>query len=393
MLSTRNFDVSNIGGYQAGSAWPHYRGVSNSNAALSPYLGAQSNWSLGTHGTISSGVAIGANGTIYFGTNSYFYAVNAKGSVEWSIYGQNTATAVISANGDVYYPTTQYLYGFSPQGSQVFFYQNMNQYYASPAIGSNGNIYIGDIGGNFVSITPKGLGQWNVATGGPICSSPAIAADGTIYFGGYNNEVWAIASSGSVLWRYTNAYAPYTSVYSSPAIDSNGYIYIGLASGNLCVLSPNGNHVGSFTGESSASFGYNSPSIGPDGTVYIGDSSGYVYALNPSTGGNPTLKWAHKTTGYFVTSVAVASDGTLWFGSNNAYLYNLYPSGSIRNSYYIGSGASGPPSVTADGTVYIGAGSYLKATYVATNAIKSTHSYSRSLRSVDFSKDTIESTP
>jgi outer membrane protein assembly factor BamB len=384
--------TTNISGYQASSAWPHYRGVSNSNAALSPYLGAQSCWSFVASSDISAGVAIGANGTIYFGTEDYFYAINAKGSVKWSIYNAASATAAIAANGNVYFPSYNELYGFNPQGSRVFYYQNISSYYASPAIGSNGNIYIGDTGGYFSSITSQGSVQWRAYTGGPIYSSPAITADGMIYFGGYNNFVWALTTSGSVLWTYFEPFISYSDniVYSSPAIDSNGYIYIGLLSFNLCVLSPTGSHVGSFTGYSYASFGYNSPSIGPNGTVYIGNSDGYVYALSPSTGGNPTLKWSYYNGGYPVTSVAVASDGTLWFGSN-VYLYNLYPSGSVRSIYsnevqisssnYLGISRN-PPSITADGTVYIGTANYLSAIYVENPTMLPTHSPSSSPPSI-----------
>jgi len=301
-----------------------------------------------------------------------------------------TGTVVIATDGNIYVPTSTYLYVFDSEGQNLAEISVSYGISTSPAIASNGNLYIGDSGGSLSSISPLGTRQWwlSVSSGYPILSSPAIAADGSIYFGAYNNRVYAVSKTGVVLWTYTGP--PHSSpiVYSSPAIASNGYIYIGLKAGYLCILSPTGSLMGSFITYLSAEFGYNSPSIGPDGTVYIGDASGYVYALNPSTGGNPTLKWTYKT-GYGVTSVAIASDGTLWFGSSNGYLYNLYPSGSLLFQYSLAGAATGPPSITADGTVYIASGYYINAIYRSSTSLKEASSSIQS--SGDDSKVYIES--
>ncbi len=52
---------------------------------------------------------------------------------------------------------------------------------SSPAIGSDGTIYIGSHDGYVYAINPDGTLKWKFQTGGPIDCSPAINWDGTIY--------------------------------------------------------------------------------------------------------------------------------------------------------------------------------------------------------------------
>ncbi|MEN3041771.1 MAG: PQQ-binding-like beta-propeller repeat protein, partial [Fervidobacterium sp.] len=60
---------------------------------------------------------------------------------------------------------------------------------SSPAIGSDGTIYVGSSDYYFSeysylhAINPDGTLKWKYQTGGLISSSPAIGSDGTIYFG------------------------------------------------------------------------------------------------------------------------------------------------------------------------------------------------------------------
>ena len=54
-------------------------------------------------------------------------------------------------------------------------------------------------------------------------SSPAIGSDGTVYVGSWDNSIYGLNSTGSLLWSYqTGRY-----VSSSPAIGSDGRVYVG----------------------------------------------------------------------------------------------------------------------------------------------------------------------
>ncbi|MDI6810261.1 MAG: PQQ-binding-like beta-propeller repeat protein [archaeon] len=98
---------------------------------------------------------------------------------------------------------------------------------SSPAIGSDGTIYVGSEDGNLYAINPDGTLKWSYATGDDVDSSPAIGSDGTIYIGSYVSgedcNLYAINPDGSLKWRYlTGGY-----IGSSPVIGSDGTIYVG----------------------------------------------------------------------------------------------------------------------------------------------------------------------
>jgi len=104
----------------------------------------------------------------------------------------------------------------------------------SPAIGSDGTIYVGSLDNNLYAINPDGTQKWTFATGDFVESTPAIGSDGTIYVG--SNDFfafYAINPDGSQKWR---AFSTGEDVTSSPAIGSDGTIYVGSNDNNLYAI-------------------------------------------------------------------------------------------------------------------------------------------------------------
>ena len=77
--------------------------------------------------------------------------------------------------------------------------------------------------------TPQGINQtskvkvgtpiWEFETGYRVDSSPAIGSDGTVYVGSQDNKLYAInGKTGVKLWEFKTG----RFVYSSPAIGSDG---------------------------------------------------------------------------------------------------------------------------------------------------------------------------
>jgi outer membrane protein assembly factor BamB len=64
--------------------------------------------------------------------------------------------------------------------------------FSSPAIGSDGTIYVGSKNGYVYAVNPGGSLKWKLATGFNVDSSPAIASDGTIYIGSDDDHLYAI---------------------------------------------------------------------------------------------------------------------------------------------------------------------------------------------------------
>ena len=69
-----------------------------------------------------------------------------------------------------------------------------------------------------------GVKLWEFETGGHVHSSPAIGSDGTVYVGSWDKKLYAInGKSGVKLWEFETG----GGVESSPAIGSDGTVYVG----------------------------------------------------------------------------------------------------------------------------------------------------------------------
>ena len=65
--------------------------------------------------------------------------------------------------------------------------------YSSPAIDSDGTVYVGSGGKKLCAINGKTGGKlWEFETGGFVESSPAIGSDGTVYVGSNDKKLYAI---------------------------------------------------------------------------------------------------------------------------------------------------------------------------------------------------------
>jgi outer membrane protein assembly factor BamB len=65
--------------------------------------------------------------------------------------------------------------------------------YSSPAIGSDGTVYVGSQDKKLYAINGKtGVKLWEFVTGGNVYSSPAIGSDGTVYVGSVDKKLYAI---------------------------------------------------------------------------------------------------------------------------------------------------------------------------------------------------------
>ncbi len=115
--------------------------------------------------------------------------------------------------------------------------------------------------------------KWRFETGGAVHSSPAIDSDGNIYVGSYDNYLYALNPDGTLKWKFNTG----GMVRSSPAIDSEGNIYVGSKNNNFYAITPDGSEKWLLeTGDDIES----SPSIAEDGTIYVGSDDGYFYAID-----------------------------------------------------------------------------------------------------------------
>jgi len=240
---------------------------------------------------------------------------------------------------------------------------------SSPSIGPDGTIYIGSHKNNVYVINPDGTEKWLFDAGDPvynkrydiwngILSSPAIASDGTIYIRSLSNFLFAINPDGTEKWRFPVKVS--TNTWSSPTIGTDGTIYIGSArkysegkvkteiGGKIYAINPDGTEKWRFETESDV---FPSPTIGDDGTIYCGaGATGKLYAINP----DGTKKWHFQTGLHIESTAAIGSDGTIYFGSWDNNVYAINPDGTEKWHFSTqGGGIVSSPAIGTDGTIYI----------------------------------------
>jgi outer membrane protein assembly factor BamB len=249
--------------------------------------------------------------------------------------------------------TSQSQYNTSSNpGQLVWSYNTYAPVRSSPAIGSDGTIYVGSDGGSLFAIQPNGIKKWQFPTAETFQSSPAISSNGTIYIGCDNNRLYAIDPNGTKLWDFQVD----SGIKSSPAIDNNGTIYIGSDDDNIYAINPNGTEKWSYD---TLDWIRSSPAIGPNGTVYV--NSGGLYAFYPGGG----LKWIFGTEGSVEwSSPLIGPDGTIYSVSPSGKLFAIYPNGTEKWSSYLGISSFVSPAMGSDGTIYVGTyGDNLSAIY------------------------------
>lgn len=327
-------------------------------------------WRFGARSAIYSSPAVGADGTIYFGSDDHsLYAINPDGTFKWRFEtgGAVKSSPAIGSDGTIYFGSIdRQIYAVGPNGKLKWVIPTKSNFTSSPAIASDGTIYIGGTlqdklvlcagvvvqVGYLYAVDPSGFIKWQVRLSGAIDSSPAIATDGTIYIG----------SDGDILYDRVNPCDPNT-IFPPSNVDLN--VPVG---GHLYAIDPNGTIKWDFRTLGDVD---SSPSIAPDGTIYVGsDGQQYMYdfphmnkviPLSPTTEGflhaiypNGSLQWITDLYGDVDSSPSVASDGTIYVGSDKNDIFALNSDGSIKWVYPTRGDVNSSPAIGDDGTVYVG---------------------------------------
>ena len=285
-------------------------------------------WSIRTKESVYSSPTIGKDGTIYIGSWDYkLYAINPDGSVKWihSTHGYvGYSDPVIANDGTIYikhfwnswlaHGSSFYeLDAINPDGSQKLEISLHNDFslddvsFASPAVSSDGTIYLGASDRTLYAINSDGSKKWEYNTGDR-SYKPSIGRDGTIYVRAWKNYLHAINSDGSKKWAFKTD----DRVHNNPSIAEDGTIYLG-AGENLYAINPDGSQKWAFEANDSVF----SPTIGRDGSIYIKVGYNNLYAINP----DGSQKW--KSEPAYISSITIGIDGTIYIGSEDNHLYAI----------------------------------------------------------------------
>lgn len=262
--------------------------------------------------------------------------------------------------------------------------------------GANNNVNFSgylNVSGN-LSITnqwPLSVLQNGQNVAGQIYSSPAISTDGTVFVGGTGGVFSIQNNTVSYLGGVLNSSNSFVKIWSSPVVDptndtvfvgtNDGYIistqypfsevyYIKVSpnpiigaplcfNGNVYIVDETGNiYEMSETSMSTsliAALGYGNEvwaSPVTNGTdLFIGTTSGNFYAINLSTG---QIDWTYSIgQQQILSTAAIGPNGNIYFAGKD--LYSVTPNGQLRWAVNLdGSQVTGSPVVSANGIVYIG---------------------------------------
>lgn len=279
-----------------------------------------------------------------------------------SNYNDGSSTPAIADDGTIYYlegygGSESRMVAVTDQGTlatKIWEYAPGVNLRNAPAIGPDGNIYIGSWHADAIRKVRATNGSeiWAQATGSGISNSTtAIDANGNIYVGTRNEGIFSWDANGIERWKFKQLNG--TGYYASPALSSdgatlyamktNGFLYaINTADGSLKWTEPL-----ELTGDGTGS----SISIDGDGTVYFTTDTRVVAIID--NGSDVSIKWSVEAEGASNSGVVIDADGTLYVGTSTG-LRSLNPSNGAVNWEYAAVINESVPAVDAAGNIYVG---------------------------------------
>ena len=215
------------GQIQTGAPWPVY-GRNQLHTANSPFLiesptTGKLRWKLFMGSQIQSSPSIGADGTIYFGTDSgLVYAVSSLGDIIWKYQtrGPVLATPALSVKDMLFFGSwDKSFYALQAStGTMLWSYKTSDSISSSAIIDSSNTVYFG-AGSNVYALLDTGFVKWKATVRGKIDTSPALSLDGILF----------LTNSASSL--------PFSSFISLNSSDGSKYIDPSFFSGEQVVYS------------------------------------------------------------------------------------------------------------------------------------------------------------
>lgn len=205
-------------------------------------------------------------------------------------------------------------------------------------------LYVASLDGTLTALGRDGQKRWSVALGDRIYGTPAVASDGTIYVGSDAKFFSAISSSGVVQWKLeTDADAD-----TSAVIAGDGKI-IFAAGRRIYAVRSGGDVAWRFQAKGKI---FGAPAIADDGTVLFGAQDHGAYALSPAG----TLLWRTDLGADVDCAPAIGDDGAFFFGSDapQGEVVRIGAKGDIVWRAMVGGFARGALSVGRDGDVLAG---------------------------------------
>lgn len=190
--------------------------------------------------------AIGTDAMVYVPRRDWLHSFNPNGEIAWSIQlpGAFLGPVAVGADGTIYVGSQRVawlakgvhgarLYAVDRYGRTKWELDMPAAVVGAPAIDNDGLIYV--CAGRLLAVTPEGRLKWEFQARGSCTSGPTLAADGTIYLGWTSDQAWqlvAVTSAGELKWGTLTKGI----VRAAPAISPDGVIYVATERGDILAL-------------------------------------------------------------------------------------------------------------------------------------------------------------
>lgn len=224
-------------------------------------------------------------------------------------------------------------------------------FFNTSSIDRNGTIYV-NAANNLLALNSAGELQWSAPLEGN--NATAISPDGATVYSAGGGKLYAFTSSGKTLWTYT-LQDPTLGIFGEPCIASDGTIYFGSWDTFVYALNPDGTlKWKSQTDGSIAPLA--SPTLSADErTIFVGSGDpnkskgGTLYAIRS----DGTLLWQKKLDQARVSGAVAGSDGMVYAAAvGRVFCYSA--TGTKIWESIDGTAGSLAPSLSSDGTIYVG---------------------------------------
>jgi outer membrane protein assembly factor BamB len=227
----------------------------------------------------------------------------------------------VGSDGTAYFGAGQELWAVTPDGTVRFRFRANDKIFSSPAIDDDGTIYVGAQDDHLYALTPEGQLRWSYTARNDLDSGPVVGDDGTVYVASDDHRVYALDRNGQLRWQ----------------ADVGGYVRtpVGLGlDGNVLVpvFGPHARLVSldAQTGEEQWTFSVSrseanelgvgsSPLVDRDGNIYFGADDDYLYAIDR----RGDMRWIYQTGGNVDSDPILAADGVLIVGSDDGSVHAL----------------------------------------------------------------------
>jgi len=306
---------------------------------------------------------VNSTGTIFTTGNGTLFAVNASGSLKWSVAGYGPSL-LAGSGGAVYAQSSDGVAMLSSSGAVRWDRPTVIRSVVG-AVGPQGELYLdeydaSDVQRQHLHVYALNLdGSVRYFWQGSALTNPVIGSDGVLYDvegSALSGSLQAVSTTGQSLWHRDLPGPDYlTTANWSIAMRPDGAI---VPANNTYVLAYTPAGTRSWVVEIPGHLAL-APQVGSDGSAYLSAGmarfNGYGFIATGQVVRRISLAGALDKTFYGggpSDAPAVGSDGTLYAPLVSGVLQTLHPDGSLGWSFVADSPLVSTPTIGADGTVY-----------------------------------------